>query len=127
MGTSPGDLRRIAQRFNQLMERAVDRAESAGYSPGGYRAMVRDAGSHVEAARRLLQAPARQVHSGLWHLSWLNMTDCSVEHLARLPEFDELFTAEERQCARERIGFVAREMASGRGLRPSDVPSRLSP
>lgn len=108
------------------MEEATERAERAGYPPQGYRLMVREAGSHLDAAHRLLQTAPHAVHSGLWMLGWMKMIESSVEHHARLHEFQGLFTDQERRCAEERLKYVESELRAGRAPRPSDVPSRFS-
>lgn len=108
------------------MERATERAEREGYPPTGYRQMVRERGSHLEAAHSLLEAPATQVHSGLWTLGWMRMLECSVEHHATLDEFRDLFNDRERARARERLRHVRQELEAGHAPKPGDVSSRFS-
>jgi hypothetical protein len=106
------------------MAAATERAErDGGYSPRGYKLMVTESGSHLEATW-LLQSPPDFVHSGLLELAWLGLLDCSAEYHVGLPEFQLLLSEEERDRARRRLERARREKAEGR--RPSDVQSRFS-
>ena len=70
------------------------------YNPTRFHQMVQEHGG-VETAKRLLATPDVQV--GLTTLWECGRLDLSMEALVIDPRFEELFSAEEREIARERL------------------------
>lgn len=70
-----------------------------GYNATRFLQMVEDRGG-VEAAKQLIHAPPSDGFTTLWEKGRL---DLSVEYHILDPEFEELFTEEERRIARERL------------------------
>ncbi|GAB3214053.1 hypothetical protein GCM10027294_51110 [Marinactinospora endophytica] len=89
------------QEFGQAMRGIYDRSrEEAGYTPGYFLSMLADLGP-LEAARKLLNAPAvSDGFAALWERGRLDLT---VEALVLEPRFASLFDERERETARKRL------------------------
>lgn len=93
-------MRDIESAFHQEMLNIYDEATQAGYHPTSFRRMVNEHGG-VEAAHRLL-AP-ENVTEGFTRLWELGRLDLTVEALILKPAYAALFSAEEREKARQRL------------------------
>jgi hypothetical protein len=98
--TVPVD-RRLARRFtDELLDGCRLLATEYGYRPVQFERMVREHGG-VEAARRLLRgAGAAGGFAMLWEKKRLGR---SSEATMLRPEYETLFTADERLLARRRL------------------------
>ena len=81
----------------------VAKAE-VGYTATRFIQMVAERGG-VEAARHLIQASTPS--DGFTTLVLANRLDLTVEHHLLRPEFDSLFSTEERRIARRRLESVS--------------------
>jgi hypothetical protein len=100
-----------AEAFNDAMIQVYVRAKKeCNYTARWYLDMVATRGG-LQAAKDLLQT-REDVQSGLTKLWELGRLDISVENLVLQPEWQALFTREEREVARQRLkdhGFIATE------------------
>lgn len=100
----PEPIPAAAERFHQAMIDVYDRAKrEAGYNASRFLSMVTDVGG-LETANRLLQSPdPSDGFVALWSKGRL---DLSVEAQALRPEFQELFSPEALDRARQRLAAV---------------------
>jgi hypothetical protein len=97
----PPDLER-ARRFHRHVLADVDHLKSRGYNPTGFLSMIAQDGSAVAVAKRLF-SDRRHTSYGferLWEMGELGRT---VEFVANLPWFRDLFTLDELDEARARL------------------------
>lgn len=92
----------LERRFDAAMLDIYHQAARLGYRPTRFLEMVRELGG-VAAAHRLLAD--NKIHDGLAELFLLGRLDLTVEHHVLLPEFEPLFSPEERVIARARLGL----------------------
>ncbi len=92
----------LERRFDAAMLDIYHQAARLGYRPTRFLEMVRELGG-VAAAHRLLAD--NKVHDGFAELFLLGRLDLTVEHHVLLPEFEPLFSPEERVIARARLGL----------------------
>jgi hypothetical protein len=80
----------------------VDYLKSRGYNPTGFLAMIAQGGSAVTVAKKLFSDPRHTSYGfeRLWEMGELGRT---VEFVANLPWFRDLFTADELAEARSRL------------------------
>lgn len=87
--------------FHRAMVRVYERArDEAGYNATRFLQMVAERGG-LETARQLLHAPA--VSDGFTALWEKGRLDLSVEFQVLQVEFENLFTEDERESARQRL------------------------
>jgi hypothetical protein len=91
-----------ARRFDQHVLSDVDYLKSRGYNPTRFLAMIAQDGSAVTVAKRLFSSrrPIAYGFERLWEMGELGRT---VEFVANLPWFRELFTGDELDKARSRL------------------------
>jgi hypothetical protein len=92
----------LARRFHQHVLRDVDHLKSRGYNPTRFLGMINQYGSAVTVARKLFADPRHTSHgfTQLWEMKELGR---SVEFVANLPWFSDLFTEDELVEARFRL------------------------
>ena len=92
----------LAQRFHQHVLEDVDHLKSRGYNPTRFLGMIRQYGSAVAVAKKLFADPRHTSHgfAQLWEMKELGR---SVEFVANLPWFSDLFTEDELVEARFRL------------------------
>jgi hypothetical protein len=100
-----GETGRLEQRFHAAMMEVYLEAASLGYRPAHSLEMVRECGGLAIAAEILA---ADRVHEGLAELFHLGRLDLAVEYLVLLPEYEALFSDDERRTAQRRIGLARR-------------------
>jgi hypothetical protein len=94
----------VEQRFHQAMTDVYERARrEAGYTAARFLSMLSEVGG-LETAHRLLRAP--EPSDGFVNLWSKGRLDLSVEAHALRPEFQELFSPEELERARQRLEAV---------------------
>jgi hypothetical protein len=86
--------------FGKAMVGLYHEAKSEGYNASFFLRMISELGP-VETARKLINAEAPS--DGFTRLYELGRLDLTVEALALAPEWRDLFSAEERRSARERL------------------------
>jgi hypothetical protein len=91
-----------ARRFHQLVLADVGYHKSRGYNPTRFLAMIAQDGSAVTVAKRLFSEarPTTYGFERLWEMGELGRT---VEFVANLPWFRDLFTEDELDEARSRL------------------------
>lgn len=98
MGISPKEREDL---FHRAMVSVYERArDEAGYNATRFLQMVAERGG-LETARQLLHAPA--VSDGFTALWEKGRLDLSVEFRMLQPQFEDLFTEDEREIARQRL------------------------
>ena len=92
----------LARRFHQHVLAEVDHLKSRGYNPTRFLGMIAQYGSAVTVAKKLFADPRHtsQGFSQLWEMKELGR---SVEFVANLPWFRDLFTDDELSEARYRL------------------------
>jgi hypothetical protein len=91
----------LRRRFDRAMQEVYVRAKKeAGYTASYYLEMLHRHGG-LETARRLLATPA--VSDGFVALWERGRMDLTVENVVLLEEFEQLFSDEERETARQRL------------------------
>ena len=100
-----GETERLERRFHAAMMRVYLEAASLGYHSARSIEMVRECGG-VAIAHEILAAD--QVHRGLVELFLLGRLDLAVEYQVLLPQFEPLFSPDERRTAQLRIGRARR-------------------
>jgi hypothetical protein len=91
-----------ASRFHQHVLADVDYLKSRGYNPARFLGMIAEEGSALAVAKRLFSS-SRPISYGferLWEMGGLGRT---VEFVANLPWFSDLFTKDELDVARSRL------------------------
>jgi hypothetical protein len=110
--TSGDELAKLEMEFENEVRAGIAQLKPKGYNPTGFLGMIVTHGSALKATKQLLAAPAEHTHDGftrLWLMGketkgkfGLNM---SVEYMAAfVPKYAQLFTDEERETARVRLG-----------------------
>lgn len=100
------DVARLQIDFHTAMVNVYARArDEAGYKATFFLRMVAEQGG-LEAARQLLHSPA--VSDGFRALWERGRLDLTVEALVLEPKYRDLFTAEERQTAQQRLKKLGR-------------------
>lgn len=94
----------IESAFHQEMLNMYRESANIGYRPTYFLQMVQEHGG-VEAAHRLLAS--ENVAEGFTKLWELGRTDLTVEAQVLKPEYATLFSEEEREKARQRLGHQA--------------------
>lgn len=97
-GDSGADLTR---RFDRDMEAIYTGAKAIGYNATRFLMMLREHGS-LETAHRLLAGS--DISYGFTELWLLGRQDLTVEALVTRPEYGALFTPDELETARSRLG-----------------------
>jgi hypothetical protein len=99
--TYPSEQER-ARRFNKHVLADVEYLKSRGYNPTRFVAMIAQDGSAVTVAKRLFSSPSPISYGfeRLWNMGELGRT---VEFVANLPWFRDLFTEDELDEARSRL------------------------
>jgi hypothetical protein len=100
-----GETEELERRFDAAMINVYLEAATLGYLSTRSIEMVRDGGG-VAIAREILAAD--RVHRGLEELFLLGRLDLAVEYQVLLPEYEPLFSHEERRTAQLRIGLARR-------------------
>jgi hypothetical protein len=91
-----------AQRFHQHVLADVDFLKSCGYNPARFLAMIARDGNAVTVAKRLFSDP-RPTSYGFERLWEMRELGHSVEFVANLPWFRDLFAEDELDEARSRL------------------------
>ena len=91
----------LVSRFERDMEALHDKAKALGYNATRYLVMLREHGG-LETAHRLLSGDG--VSYGFTELWLMGRADLTVEALALEAEYAELFSHQELQAARTRLG-----------------------
>ncbi len=92
----------LEMEFHRRMLDICDRAKSqCNYNATRFRQMISELGG-VETAHRLLATNESQ--DGFTTLLICGCSDLTMEHLVLDPQFADLFTEEERQKAKDRLG-----------------------
>jgi hypothetical protein len=91
----------IVRQFERDMEAIYDKAKAIGYNATRYLVMLREHGG-LDTAYRLLSGDS--VSYGFTELWLMGRSDLTVESLALRPEYASLFSPEELQAARTRLG-----------------------
>jgi hypothetical protein len=91
-----------ARRFHQHVLADANYLKSRGYNPTRFLAMIAQEGSAVAVAKRLFSdsRPTSYGFERLWEMGELGRT---VEFVANLPWFRDLFTEDELDEARSRL------------------------
>lgn len=91
----------LEQRFHEAMLDVYRRAKNeAGYTAARFLGMVSEQGGY-EAARTLIHAPTvSEGYAALWERGRLDLT---VEAVVLQPEWQDLFSNQERDIARTRL------------------------
>jgi hypothetical protein len=116
-----------ALRFRQHVLADVDYLKSRGYNPTRFLAMIAQDGSAVTVAKRLFSSP-RPIAYGferLWEMGELGRT---VEFVANLPWFRDLFTGDELDEAKSRLialEFPFEERLGAAAAHPPDWAAAL--
>lgn len=97
--------------FHRAMLNIYQAAADLDYRPTRFLRMVHEHGGVAAAAGRLLSGPVAQ--SGLTTLWELGRLDISMEALVVQERWARLFSDEERQVARDRLGAFGYDPASG--------------
>jgi hypothetical protein len=111
-----------ARRFRQHVLADVDYLKSRGYNPTRFLGMIAQNGSAVTVAKTLFAYP-RLTSDGferLWEMGELNR---SVEFVANLPWFTNLFTEDELYEARSRLtlhDFPVEDQLAAAAAHPPD-------
>lgn len=101
----------VRRAFERAMAEATRRArDELGYPPTGYMEMVHRHGSHLAAARALLDVVPETEHKGIVELLWRGRPELTCEHHALDERFAVLFSDVQRRCARERLEWVERRL-----------------
>jgi hypothetical protein len=111
-----------ARRFHQHVLADVDYLKSRGYNPARFLGMIAQEGSAVAVARKLFSSP-RPTSYGFERLWELKELGRSVEFVANLPWFSDLFTEDELDEARSRLTlheFPVEERLAGAAAHPPD-------
>jgi hypothetical protein len=101
--TSEVDLDDLRRRFARDMERGIAELARLGYNAHYFHQMLRDYPAD-EVARRLVLA--QQPSYGLWRLNELRRLDMSVEMWVLLPWYEELFHADIRRQAEDKLRLL---------------------
>jgi hypothetical protein len=116
-----------ARRFHQHVLADVDYLKSRGYNPTRFLVMIAQDGSAVTVAKRLFSSP-RPIAYGferLWEMGELGRT---VEFVANLPWFRDLFTGDELDEAKSRLialEFPFEERLGAAAAHPPDWAAAL--
>ena len=100
-----GETQELERRFDAAMVAVYLEAASLGYRSTRSVELVRECGG-VAIAREILAAD--RVHRGLEELFLMGRLDLTVEYQVLLPEYEALFSPEERRTAQLRIGRARR-------------------
>jgi hypothetical protein len=101
----PGEMEPLERRFDAAIIGVYLEAASLGYRSGRSLERVRECGG-VAIAREILAAA--RVHDGLAALFLLGRLDLAVEYQVLLPEYEPLFSEDERRTAQLRVGLARR-------------------
>jgi hypothetical protein len=112
----------LARRFHQHVLADVDHLKSRGYSPTRFLGMIAQYGSAVTVAKKLFADPRHTSYGfeQLWEMKELGR---SVEFVANLPWFRDLFTEGELVEARSRLmlhDFPVEERLAAAAAHPPD-------
>lgn len=95
----------LVDQFNEAMRQIYDKSKelTPPYRPTRFKKMVKERGGK-QVADELLSSP-NQIHDGLVELSLRGKEalKLTVEYLVLKPEFEELFTPEQKEVARKRL------------------------
>src|SRR5580693_8357582 len=91
-----------ASRFHQHVLADVDYLKSRGYNPARFLGMIAEEGSALAAAKKLF-SDSRLTFYGFERLWEMRELGRSVEFVANLPWFRDLFTEDELDAARSRL------------------------
>jgi hypothetical protein len=94
------------QEFTNACKRSIDECRKLGYIPSIWIRMINEHGA-VETARRLIKSGDLQ--DGLLKLLNYGRVDLTVEQAVIDERWHNLFTDEERDAARWRLGIAQRE------------------
>ena len=100
-----GEVQHLERRFDAAMMDIYHSASRLGYRPTRFLEMVVEHGG-VATAHQLLATD--KIQDGLAQLFLLGRLDLTVEHHVLLPEYERLFTEEERRTAQVRLGIAPR-------------------
>ena len=103
--SGPGEMTRLESAFDVAMIGVYLEAASLGYRSTRSLEMVRRCGG-VAIAREILAA--ERVHDGLAELFLMGRLDLTVEYQVLVPEYEALFSDDERRTAELRIGLARR-------------------
>jgi hypothetical protein len=92
----------LARRFHRHVLADVDYLKSRGYNPTRFLGMIAHNGSAVRVAKKLFADP-RHTSEGFEQLWKMGELSRSVEFVASLPWFRDLFTEDELDEARSRL------------------------
>jgi hypothetical protein len=101
----PGETEPLERRFDAAIIGVYREAASLGYRSSRSLERVRERGG-VAIAREILAAET--VHDGLAALFLLGRLDLAVEYQVLLPEYESLFSEDERRTAQLRVGLARR-------------------
>jgi len=90
----------LERKFHEDMLSIYDVSQKLGYRPRHLLSIVFEKGGR-QAAKQLIQSS--QPTEGFLKLWKLNRLDISVEAKVLLPEYQDLFTEEERQICKKRL------------------------
>ena len=127
MATSQPPDQERARRFHQHVLADVDYLKTCGYNPSRFLIMIAQEGSAVTVAKRLFSS-SRPISYGferLWDMGELGRT---VEFVANLPWFRDLFTEDELDEARSRLialEFPFEERLAAAAAHPPDWAAGL--
>lgn len=100
-----GEVKRLERRFDAAMMDIYHSAARLGYQPTHFLEMVVEHGG-VATAHQFLAAD--KIQDGLAELFLLGRLDLTVEQHVLLPEYEALFSEDERHKARIRLGIDSR-------------------
>jgi hypothetical protein len=90
----------LERAFGKAMLGLYHEAKKAGYTPGYFLRMLSELGP-AETARRLIESDSPS--DGFTRLYELDRLDLTVEALALVPQWWDLFTNDQRRAARQRL------------------------
>lgn len=94
-------------RFHRAMVRIYEEAQKEGYTPSYFLRMLSEHGG-IETARRLINSDTPS--EGFTRLWMMKRLDLTVEELVLQPDWESLFTDEERAKARKRLKEYGRDI-----------------
>jgi hypothetical protein len=119
--------RRLEKRFNNFVLAGIPGLQKEGYKPARFLEMVRETGSPYAATIVLLNDP-RHTHYGFERLWQTKRLDASVEYMACLSWFRELFSENQLYEARTRLiahDFPLDRKLAAAALEPPDWLAEL--
>ena len=93
-------MKQLNDKFHAAMMTTIEEGVRRGYYPTYFLQMLHQYGG-VGTAKRLLAT--HEIQSGLMRLYELNLLDSSMEAHVIAPQYQSLFTDEDRQEARRRL------------------------